>query len=54
MAIAAVDTPANCHQQRKKFIELVGKHVLSEIASRIKESLYYSISLNLTPDEDHI
>jgi len=38
----------------EEFIELMGKRVLSEIVSRIKESRYYSISLDSTPDEGHI
>jgi hypothetical protein len=37
-----------------EFVELMGKRVLSEITSRIKESRYYSISLDSTPDEGHI
>jgi hypothetical protein len=38
----------------EEFIELMGKRVLFEITSRIKESRYYSISLDSTPDEGHI
>lgn len=38
----------------EEFTELMGKRVLFEITSRIKESRYYSISLDSTPDEGHI
>ena len=38
----------------EEFIELMGKRVLLEITSCIKESKYYSISLDSTPDKGHI
>lgn len=37
-----------------ELIMIIGQRVLSEIISRIKESKYYSISLDSTPDESHI
>lgn len=37
-----------------EFVQLMGKRVLSEITSRIKESRYYSISLDSTPGEGHV
>lgn len=36
------------------FVELVGKRVFDEIISRIKQSKYYSVSLDSTPDEGHV
>jgi hypothetical protein len=38
----------------EEFVQLMGKRVLFEITSRIKESRYYSISLDSTPDEGHV
>ena len=38
----------------EEFVQLMGKRVLFEITSRIKESRYYSISLDSTPDEEHV
>lgn len=38
----------------EEFVDLMGNYVLSEITSRIKESRYYSISLDSTPDEGHV
>lgn len=38
----------------EELIEVMGKRVLNEITSRIKESRYYSVSLDSTPDESHV
>ncbi|XP_065651225.1 uncharacterized protein LOC136079417 [Hydra vulgaris] len=38
----------------EELIEIMGNKVLNEIISRIKLSKYFSISLDLTPDEGHI
>lgn len=37
-----------------ELVEQMGQHVLLEITTRIKESRYYSISLDSTPDEGHV
>lgn len=38
----------------EELVEIMGTSVLNEITSRIKESRYYSISLDSTPDESHV
>ena len=37
----------------EEFIELMGQHVLCAILGEIKESKYYSISVDSTPDISH-
>ena len=38
----------------EELVEVMGKRVLNEITSRIRESRYYSVSLDSTPDESHV
>lgn len=39
---------------REEIVELIGKKVFNEIITRIKKSMYYSISLDSTPDAGHV
>ena len=38
----------------EELVQLMGKRVLDEIVSRIKRSMYYSVTLDSTPDEGHV
>lgn len=38
----------------EEVVQLIGKRVFNEVISRIKQSKYYSISLDSTPDEGHV